>query len=121
LGDYDRDNRTAIRNRRSAGEQAGFVEPGHQGLGWNRPRSHAEGEIAFSNAPSAGGNVGWICTAAGTPGTWKKFGAIQGTNAYTPTNVSTDRSYDANATTTDELADVLGTLIADLQAAGVLA
>jgi hypothetical protein len=83
--------------------------------------AHAEGEIAFSNAPSAGGNVGWICTAAGTPGTWKKFGAIQGTNAYTPTNVSTDRSYDANATTTDELADVLGTLIADLQAAGVLA
>lgn len=40
--------------------------------------------------------------------------------AYTPTNVSTDRSYDANATSTDELADVLGTLIADLQAYGLL-
>jgi hypothetical protein len=36
--------------------------------------------------------------------------------AYTPTNVTTDRSYDANATTLDEIADVLGTLIADLQA-----
>lgn len=40
--------------------------------------------------------------------------------AYTPTNVTTDRSYDANATTTDELADVLGTLISDLQALGIL-
>jgi hypothetical protein len=40
--------------------------------------------------------------------------------AYTPTNVSTDRSYDANATTVNELADVLGTLIADLQATGLI-
>ncbi len=39
---------------------------------------------------------------------------------YTPTNVSTDRSYDANATTLDELADVVGTLIADLQTLGFL-
>jgi len=37
------------------------------------------------------------------------------TDAYTPTNVTLDRSYDANATTTAELADVVGTLIADLQ------
>jgi len=40
--------------------------------------------------------------------------------AYTPTNVTTDRSYDADSTSTAELADVLGTLIADLQAAGIL-
>lgn len=40
--------------------------------------------------------------------------------AYTPTNVTTDRSYDANATTLDEIADVLGTLIADLQATGLI-
>jgi hypothetical protein len=42
-------------------------------------------------------------------------------SAYTPTNVTTDRSYNANATTIDELADVLGTLIADLQAYGLIA
>lgn len=42
------------------------------------------------------------------------------TSAYTPTNVVTDRSYDADATTTEELADVLGTLIADLQARGIV-
>lgn len=40
--------------------------------------------------------------------------------AYTPTNVTADRAYDANATTVAELADVLGTLIADLQTAGVI-
>jgi hypothetical protein len=39
---------------------------------------------------------------------------------YTPTNVSTDRSYDADSTSTAELADVLGTLIADLQTMGLL-
>lgn len=41
-------------------------------------------------------------------------------SAYSVTNRTTDRSYDANATTTDELADVLGTLILDLQARGIL-
>jgi hypothetical protein len=39
---------------------------------------------------------------------------------YTATNVVTDRSYDANATSVDELADVLGTLIADLRAKNVI-
>jgi hypothetical protein len=42
------------------------------------------------------------------------------TSSYSVTNVSTDRSYDANATTVDEIADVLGTLIADLQAKSIL-
>lgn len=40
--------------------------------------------------------------------------------AYTPTNVTTDRSYDADSTTLDEIADVLGTLIADLQLTGII-
>lgn len=39
---------------------------------------------------------------------------------YTVTNATTDRTYDANATTLDEIADVLGTLIADLKAAKIL-
>lgn len=34
------------------------------------------GDIVFNAAPAAGGTVGWVCTAAGTPGTWKTFGAI---------------------------------------------
>jgi hypothetical protein len=40
--------------------------------------------------------------------------------AENQTNVTEDREYDANATTLDEVADVLGTLISDLVAAGVL-
>lgn len=40
--------------------------------------------------------------------------------AYTITNGTADRAYDANATTTAELADVLYTLITDLQTFGLL-
>jgi hypothetical protein len=31
---------------------------------------HAQGEIVFNRAATAAGPVGWICTTAGTPGTW---------------------------------------------------
>lgn len=41
-------------------------------------------------------------------------------SAYTPTNVSADRAFDADTVAVAELADVVGTLIADLQAKGVL-
>jgi hypothetical protein len=40
--------------------------------------------------------------------------------AYTVTNLTTDRSYNANSTTIAELADVVGTLIADLRAYGLV-
>lgn len=36
----------------------------------------AVGDIVLNNNPSAGGYIGWVCTTAGTPGTWKQFGAI---------------------------------------------
>jgi hypothetical protein len=48
----------------------------------------------------------WHQVAATTP-------AVQ---TYTVSNVTTDRTYNANSYTMDELADVLGTLIGDLQA-----
>lgn len=35
------------------------------------------GEKRWNTSPSAGGFVGWVCVAAGTPGTWKGFGAIE--------------------------------------------
>lgn len=34
------------------------------------------GNIVWNTTPTAGGNIGWVCTTAGTPGTWKTFGAI---------------------------------------------
>lgn len=39
---------------------------------------------------------------------------------YSTSNVTTTRSFDANATTLDEVADVLGTLIEDMKARGRL-
>jgi hypothetical protein len=38
--------------------------------------AHHRGEIRWRSDPSASGFAGWICTASGTPGTWKTFGAI---------------------------------------------
>jgi hypothetical protein len=34
------------------------------------------GAIIFNSAPGQGAPVGWVCTAAGTPGTWNGFGSI---------------------------------------------
>lgn len=34
------------------------------------------GDIVWNSAPAASGFIGWVCTTAGTPGTWKTFGAI---------------------------------------------
>lgn len=38
---------------------------------------HKKGEIVYNLEPTNGGYVGWVCTASGTPGTWKGFGLIQ--------------------------------------------
>lgn len=34
------------------------------------------GDKVYQSTPAAGGFAGWICTTAGSPGTWKTFGAI---------------------------------------------
>lgn len=38
--------------------------------------THVKGSIVWNTNPTAGGFIGWVCTTAGTPGTWKTFGAI---------------------------------------------
>lgn len=38
--------------------------------------SWAQADVVYNTNPAAGGYTGWICTASGTPGTWKAFGAI---------------------------------------------
>lgn len=35
------------------------------------------GDIIYNTVPTASGTVGWVCTTAGTPGTWKTFGSIE--------------------------------------------
>jgi hypothetical protein len=37
----------------------------------------AVGDTVWNTAPAAAGYMGWVCTTAGTPGTWKGFGVIQ--------------------------------------------
>lgn len=37
---------------------------------WNR------GDVVWNSAPSAGGVPGWVCTTAGTPGTWKAMANV---------------------------------------------
>jgi hypothetical protein len=37
---------------------------------------HRRGDIVFHSEPAAAGNIGWVCTASGSPGTWKTFGDI---------------------------------------------
>jgi hypothetical protein len=34
------------------------------------------GDICWHTSPQIGGNIGWICCSAGTPGMWFKFGMI---------------------------------------------
>lgn len=36
----------------------------------------SQGDIVWNVTATAGGFAGWICTTAGTPGTWKTFGVI---------------------------------------------
>jgi len=38
--------------------------------------AHLIREIVYNSAPAADGYLGWVCVTAGTPGTWKGFGAI---------------------------------------------
>jgi hypothetical protein len=35
------------------------------------------GDQVYNTGPTAGGYLGWVCITAGTPGTWKEFGAIE--------------------------------------------
>jgi hypothetical protein len=34
------------------------------------------GDIVFNQAAAAAGSIGWVCVTAGSPGSWKAFGAI---------------------------------------------
>jgi hypothetical protein len=38
--------------------------------------TYARGSVVYTNSPAASGKIGWVCVTAGTPGTWKAFGAI---------------------------------------------
>lgn len=76
------------------------------------------GEILLKHTPNAANFIATLQAATGTIALLSDIPTSA--EIYTPTNVVTDRAYDANATTLDELADVVGTLIADLQAINII-
>jgi hypothetical protein len=72
---------------------------------------HATTEIRANDAFRCVGNVGFYNTAP----------TAQASGYTTFSNLNADRTCDADATTVDELADILGTLIEDLKLTGLIA
>jgi hypothetical protein len=60
------------------------------------------------------------CVDANGYAEWGNITAYDTGQTYTVQNVSVDRAYDADSTTIDELADIVGTLITDLQSVNIL-
>jgi hypothetical protein len=60
-------------------QEAGNSWNGSVKFGTAAPTSgtYVRGDLLYHAAPAPGGCIGWVCTAAGTPGTWKAFGAIE--------------------------------------------
>lgn len=54
------------------------VRSGIIGAGAAAPTTgtYALGAIWLNESPAPSGTIGWVCTTAGTPGTWKTWGAI---------------------------------------------
>jgi hypothetical protein len=79
------------------------------------------GSILINAGAGTGVAADGAIQIAPTTGTVAFFGVtpVAQSAAYTPTNVVPDRAYDAAATTVSELANVLGAVIADLQAIGI--
>ena len=75
IGTVSTVNATSITNRLSR-----FTYNGNNREAWGTAAPAAGtwkvGDRVWNTAPAAGGTVGWVCTAAGTPGTWKAFGTI---------------------------------------------
>lgn len=96
-----------------------WVDTGRLQLGG--PFSGGTPEIYFND----GANTGQLVSANTGANVWT-LPDLTGTlvvgssEAYTPTNVTLDRAFDADTVAITELADVVGTLIADLQAVGLI-
>jgi Pectate lyase superfamily protein len=74
------------------------------------------GDITFNSNAASGSNIGWVCTAAGTPGTWSTFGPIDmsvmsGNATFDPPNLAPGAS--ASSTIT-----VKGAAVGDAAACG---
>lgn len=78
----------------------------HHAYGTAAPTTNtwSVGDIIWNVSPTAGGNIGWACTTAGTPGTWTEIELGSGGSASRKAN-------------TDDLATASGTLAIDFDSA----
>ena len=87
--------------------------------GSSTPPAGATTEVQYNNAGSFGASS--VFTYNRNTSVLSVPSIIVGVpTTYTATNVTLDRSYNANLTTVDEVADVLGTLIEDLRSKGLI-
>jgi hypothetical protein len=92
---YERDNHnvgtlTTINSASITAEFKGYVNhaSSRDAFGTAAPTTGTwrQGDRVWHSAPAAAGNIGWVCTTGGTPGTWKTFGVISvATAPYTVT------------------------------------
>jgi len=61
---------------RNAGNAAGTAKARLLGTAAPVSGTYEVGDIVYNSAPASGGYIGWVCTVAGTPGTWNTFGLI---------------------------------------------
>ena len=111
---------TLLRSSAGVMRMIGIGGTNNEGLDWDF--DGAADVVSVTSSTAARLNLNLDVTVGGAAGNVGFYGTtpIAQSAAYTPSNVTTDRSYDANSTTVDELADVLATVIADLQAVGLL-
>lgn len=70
---------------------------GNKKIGWTRwtaaPTTPTgawnKGDFVTNDNPATGSPIGWVCTVAGTPGTWKEFGIIEKRKSGTSTQSGT--------------------------------
>lgn len=70
VGNVDSVN-TAVKNITYSQDKVALISTSAPTVG-----TYAVGDVVYNSAPAAGGTMGWVCVTAGTPGTWKTFGAI---------------------------------------------
>ena len=66
-------------NLLDSGDYAGFsynTQKEAQGSAAPTDGDWLVGDKVYNSSPTASGTIGWVCVAAGTPGTWKVFGII---------------------------------------------
>ncbi len=109
----------------TGGANLDIYMPGNPILSTRRKSAPADGDIGTSQMSlwldDTSGDAKLMVKAKDSGGTVRTGQLpLSTSSAYTVTNAVSDRSFDASSYTMDELADLLGTLIEDLQAHGIL-